>query len=194
MPVNYDFVKDVRGTNLYKSNIGSRDSRSRKMLENSLGRKGEKSIIPGQLIMFNYFTPKTKDELEYWDAKPVTIFFGNFKNKDGQTRVLGFNIHYYPPRMRFKLLGRVIEIFRPFYEMWQTPIKKEIPYISYKQLMSQLKKAKLDFGVRMYDPDLMGNIVPVPVVDWNYVVFTEGMFKKTTRQAIMNYWKNWTIK
>ena len=191
MPASYEFIKDVRSTNLYKSNISSRNSRSRKLLENSLSMKGEKSAIPGQLIMFNYFTPKTKDELQYYDAKPVTIFFGHFKNKKGEPRVIGFNIHYYPPKMRFKILARVIEIFRPFYEMWQTPLKKEIPFISYGMLMSQLTKAKLDFGVRMYDPGLMGAITPIPAVDWNYAVFTEGEFKKSTRMAIMNYWKNW---
>ena len=69
-------------------------------------------------------------------------------------------------------------------------IRKELSYINYKMLLQQLQKAKLDFGVRMYIPNLMASVTPIPVKDWQKVVFTEGRFKKQTRDAILNYWKN----
>ena len=191
MPKDYNFSKDVKEEKLYKDNIQRRDRVARKKLIDECNGAGESSIFPGQLIMFNYLAPATMDELKYWDAEPVTIFFGHMKNKKGQNRVLGFNIHYYPPRIRYRLMTRVIEIFRPFYEEWQNPLKKEIGRFEYSMFMSQLKKAKLDFGVRMYDPGLMGKITPIPVAKWTLAALTEGNFKKTTRQAIMNYWKNW---
>jgi hypothetical protein len=57
-------------------------------------------------------------------------------------------------------------------------------------LIDQLQKAKLDFGIREYIPNLMGKITPIPAVDWSKAVLTEGHFKKETREQILNYWKN----
>jgi hypothetical protein len=57
-------------------------------------------------------------------------------------------------------------------------------------LIAQLQKAKLDFGIRMYIPKLMASVTPIPVKDWQKVVFTEGRFKKQTRDAILKYWRN----
>jgi hypothetical protein len=53
-----------------------------------------------------------------------------------------------------------------------------------------LQKAKLDFGIRMYIPQLMHQIQPIPPKDWQKAVFTEGHFRKETRVQILNYWKN----
>ena len=41
-------------------------------------------------------------------------------------------------------------------------------------------------------PNLMGKIVPIPAADWPKAVFTEGHFRKETREQILNYWKNKT--
>ena len=60
-------------------------------------------------------------------------------------------------------------------------------------LLKQLQKAKLDFGVRMYVPQLMANIRPIPPMYWQKAVFTEGHFKKETRAQILSYWKNKAI-
>ena len=60
-------------------------------------------IIPGQLIYFNYFEPKTKEDLEYYDATPCTIYFTRYNSKNGP-RVTGFNLHYYPPKIRYKIM------------------------------------------------------------------------------------------
>jgi hypothetical protein len=59
-------------------------------------------------------------------------------------------------------------------------------------LIDQLQKAKLDFGIREYIPNLMGKITPIPVADWPKAVLTEGHFRKETREQILNYWKNKT--
>lgn len=190
MPNNYRLYESIRQDKLYKSNIGVRDKSARKLLETDLEIKQTSSILPGQLIMFNYFEPATERELKYYDAMPVTIFFNKIKTDDGP-RVLGFNIHYYPPRIRYQIMDRIFEIFKPFYQKaWNDPLKKELSYMEYKMLMEQLTKAKLDFGVRMYIPKLMDKITPIPTKYWQKAVFTEGRFKKRTREAILNYWKN----
>ena len=140
--------------------------------------------------MFDYFEPATKEDLEYYDAMPCTIFFGIANTKNGK-RVIGFNIHYYPPRIRYQVMNRIFEIFKPLYlKSWNDPIKKEISYFNYKMLIEQLQKAKLDFGIRMYIPNLMASITPIPTKDWSKAVFTEGRFRKQTREAILKYWKD----
>ena len=196
---NFQLIKAIRGQEqknnpgekaLHKANVQRRDAKVRKFVDENVDIKTSKTILPGQLIMFNYFQPKTEEQLQYYDAMPCTIFFGTFKTSEGP-RVLGFNIHYYPPRIRYQLMDRIFEIFKPFYlKSWDGAIKTEIPYMSYKMLLSQLQKAKLDFGVREYIPSLMSKITPIPPMYWQKAVFTEGHFRKETRQQILNYWKN----
>lgn len=191
-PKDFDMYKAIRAEKHYKSNIKRRDVASRKYVDENLKPEGKSSIFPGQLIMFNYFTPKTEEQLEYYDAMPCTIFFGVINTKNGK-RVIGFNIHYYPPSMRYKLMARIYEIFKPIYsKCFNKPLTEEVAYFNYKMLINQLQKAKLDFGIREYIPSLMGKIVPIPAADWPKAVFTEGHFKKETREQILNYWKNKT--
>ena len=188
-PKNFDMLKAIREEKLYRSNIQRRDKVARQFVDENYDIKGKPAILPGQLIMFNYLEPKTKEELQYYDAMPCTIFFGIVNTKNGK-RVIGFNIHYYPPRIRYQLMNRIFEIFRPIYEkQFNEPLKEEMSYFNYKMLISQLQKAKLDFGIREYIPQLMAKIVPIPVSGWQKAVFTEGHFRKETREQILNYWK-----
>ena len=198
-PKDFQLIKAIRGkkqgnidgeASLYKANNTVRDKRVRKYVSENIEIGQKQSIFPGQLIMFNYFQPKTKDQLQYYDAMPCTIFFGVVKTKNGP-RVIGFNIHYYPPRIRYQVMDRIFEIFRPMYEKtWNEPLKKEVSYFNYKMLIDQLTKAQLDFGIREYIPNLMASVTPVPPKAWSKAVFTEGRFKKRTREQIMKYWKN----
>ena len=192
-PKNFDMLKAIREEKLYKANVQRRDANARKFVDENYDIKGKPAILPGQLIMFNYFEPKTKEELQYYDAMPCTIFFGIVNTKNGK-RVIGFNIHYYPPRIRYQLMNRIYEIFKPIYDnQFNEPLKEEMSYFNYKMLISQLQKAKLDFGIREYIPQLMAKIIPIPVSGWQKAVFTEGHFKKETREQILNYWKNKSI-
>jgi hypothetical protein len=189
-PKDFDMLKAIRKEKIYKDNVKRRDAVARKFVDENYDIKGKPSILPGQLIMFNYFEPATKEKLEYYDAMPCTIFFGIVKTKNGK-RVIGFNIHYYPPRIRYMLINRIYEIFKPIYSKnFNTPLTSEMDYFNYKMLISQLQKAKLDFGIREYIPNLMAKVIPIPVSGWQKAVFTEGHFKKETRQQILNYWKN----
>ena len=189
-PKDFDMLKAIRAEKDYKSNVKRRDINSRKFVDENIDIKGKPSILPGQLIMFNYFEPATKEKLEYYDAMPCTIFFGIVNTKNGK-RVIGFNIHYYPPRIRFQLMNRIYEIFKPIYsKQFNTPLSKEMSYFNYKMLIGQLQKAKLDFGIREYIPNLMAKITPIPVSTWPKAVLTEGHFRKETREQILNYWKN----
>lgn len=191
---DYSLIKDIKAQKLIKANVEVRDKVARKYLTENYEAKGPNVVLPGQLVMFNYFNPITKEDLEYYDAMPVTIFFGVHKTEKGK-RIIGFNIHYYPPRIRYEVMNRIFEIYKPFYmKSFNNPIKSEMDHFEYQWLMKQLEKAKLDFGVRQYDPSLCGKIIPLPTEAWAKAVFTEGHFKKETREKIMQYWKNKAIK
>ena len=193
IPKDFGVYKAIRAEKDYKSNVKRRDINSRKYMENNLPTRHKQTIIPGQLIMFNYFEPKLKEELEYYDAMPCTIFFGIINTKNGK-RVIGFNMHYYPPPMRFKLMDKIFEIFKPSYQNhFNKPLTEEVPDFNYRLLMKQLQKAKLDFGIREYIPQLMHKVTPIPVSAWSKAVLTEGHFRKETREQILNYWKNKAI-
>ena len=196
---NFQLIKAIQGkkqknndgeASLHKANIQKRDKRVRKLVENTIHPENSKKIFPGQLVMFNYFTPKTEEQLKYYDAMPCTIFFGIIKTKDGP-RVIGFNIHYYPPRIRYQVMDRIFDIFKPLYlDSWDKALQSEMPDFDYKMLIRQLQKAKLDFGIREYIPSLMHQIKPIPPMYWQKAVFTEGHFRKETREQILSYWKN----
>lgn len=201
-PKDFQLIKAIRGQKqkntqgepaLYKANTTRRDTLARKFIDENVQTTNTNPIFPGQLVMFNYFQPKTKEQLEYYDAMPCTIFFGIKKTDEG-TRVIGFNIHYYPPKIRFQILDRIFDIFKPLYlESWDKALGSEMSDFNYKMLMRQLQKAKLDFGIRMYIPELIHKITPIPPKYWQKAVFTEGKFKKQTRLQILNYWKNKAI-
>lgn len=201
-PKDFQLIKAIRGQKqkntqgepeLYKANITRRDTLARKFIDENVQTTNTNPIFPGQLVMFNYFQPKTKEQLKYYDAMPCTIFFGIKKTDEG-IRVIGFNIHYYPPRIRFQIMDRIFDIFKPLYlESWDKSLGSEMSDFNYKMLMRQLQKAKLDFGIRMYIPELIHKIMPIPPKYWQKAVFTEGKFKKQTRLQILNYWKNKAI-
>lgn len=202
-PKDFQLIKAIRGVkqknidgekSLYKTDIVRRDKRARKYIDNIVEKKSTGAIFPGQLVMFNYFQPKTKEQLEYYDAKPCTIFFGNIKTENG-IRVIGFNIHYYPPKIRFQIMDRIFDIFKPLYlESWDSALGSEMSDFNYKMLMRQLQRAKLDFGIRQYIPELIKSVKPIPPKDWQKAVFTEGRFRKKTRDQILHFWRTKIIK
>jgi len=192
-PQNFDLYKEIKSEKLYKSNVENRDNKSRKYIEEQCGTtRPNEALLIGNMVYFDYFEPKLKEELEYYDAKPVVLIFGRFMTSLGK-RVLGFNIHYYPPRMRYRILSRICEIFRDelLKNGWENGQQKDMNKVDYRQLLTQLEKAKLTFGVREYDPELMNKVRIVPPKEFSKVVFTEGAFKKRTRTMIMNYWKQY---
>ena len=65
-----------------------------------------------------------------------------------------------------------------------SPLKSELSHFDYKWLIEQLERAHLDFGVRQYIPSLCASVIPIPPEAWAKAVFTEGHFKKETREQI----------
>ena len=186
----YTLIDDIKDCPLYGKSL-SRSDVAREYIKENADSLPASRIVPGQLIMFNYFEPKTKEQLEYYDAGPCTIFFNVFNTEQGK-RVLGFNIHYYPSKMRFQIMNKIFEIFKPIYKKYFTDgPKKEVDAFDYKYLIDELNRANLAFGVREYIPELMADVRIINPNMWKVAVFTEGWFKKRTRAAIMKFWERW---
>ena len=184
---DYTLMKDIKSSPMYGRT--GRDPFARQILEDNCEKAPRNRIVPGQLVLFEYFEPKTKEQLEYYDASPCTIFFGVFNSKEGK-RILGFNIHYYPPKLRYAIMDKIFKIYKPVLSKYfTTGTTKEIDAFDYQYLVENLRKAKLDFGVREYIPSLIGKSYLIPPNQWQVAVFTEGWFKKETRAQIMRYWK-----
>lgn len=187
---NFDLIKAIEKEKEYHWKPYRRDKRVREDFTRKykVETNYKMWINPGQMLMFDYLKPIHKDELEYYDAMPMTIFFGTVKTSNGP-RVIGWNIHYYPPEIRYQLLDWMLKLHRSDYmKYWEEPQPREIQGFQPLMLVHKLREAKLDFGIRMYDPTLMRNIRPLPTKAWSRAVFTEGRFMKRTRSAIMNYW------
>ena len=190
-PKRYSVMKDYRSVGLNKLAPNVADEVSRSYIERATKTMTANKVVPGQLISFNYFTPKTMDQLEYYDAKPVTIFFCVFNSKEGK-RILGFNIHYYPPKMRVKIMDKIYSIYRAVYSKYfDSPLPTGVDGFAYRALIDALKKAKLEFGVREYIPSLCHQVRQVPPNLWKIALYTEGVFKKQTREAILKHWKDY---
>lgn len=193
---NRRYVPNIKNTTLIQRieknplyNKSNRDDSARKQIENIINDDKKIRIFPGQLVLFKYFEPKTKEELKYYDASPCTIFFGIVNTTEGK-RVLGFNIHYYPSYIRYKVMNRIFQLYKNIYIAEHNKLNTTLD-LNYKELINKLKKAKLDFGVRMYIPQLITDVKIIPPDYWDIACFTEGWFKKVTKEAILNYWRNW---
>lgn len=188
----YRLLEEIKKSPFYgKTN---RDEYAREILkENTIPVRGNK-IVPGQLILFKYYEPKTKEELEYYDASPCTIFFGVFNSSQGK-RILGFNIHYYPPKLRYVIMDKIFTMYRPvFTKYFSEGTMKEIDAFDYRYLKQQLARKKLNFGLREYIPELCTETRMIAPNMWPVAVFTEGWFRKQTRTQIMRYWKQFAAK
>lgn len=150
-------------------------------------------IVPGNLCLFHYFEPKTKDQLEYYDAEPLTIFFGIANTSQGK-RVVGLNLHYYPPSSRKTIMSKILEIYGGLFKSLNTPNRSSIQNFNWNALNRQIINQGLAFGIRMYVPNLIYKVSQIPVESWPTAFYTEGAFKKQSRAAIMKYWKTFRNK
>ena len=183
----FRLTEAVKKDPLYRAS--GRDAKARDLIDKEVKQAGKGDIVPGQLILFKYLNPKTKEELEYYDASPCTIFFGVFNSSQGR-RVLGFNIHYFPPTIRYIIMDHIYEIYKPVYtKYFKTGLNSELDGFDYQYITHQLDKQNLSFAVRMYDPALIGDVRTIPPQLWAKAIFTEGWFKKDTRAHIMQLFK-----
>lgn len=150
-----------------------------------------KYLLPGNLVLFGYSEPKYKEELEWYDKTPLTLFCGITRTKDGNIREIGLNLHLYPPRIRSRIMNTTYEVFKThFQKYFNDAPNKPAGFINYNALKHMLKhNTKIAFGVRMYIPVLRGQSYVLPTRLWPTSFFTEGHFAKSTLAQIQKFWR-----
>ena len=80
-------------------------------------------------------------------------------------------------------------MYRPIYvKYFNSGLSRDLDGFDYSYIVNELYKYNLSFGVREYEPKRIGNVQMIPPKEWATAMFTEGHFKKETRQRIMQLW------
>ena len=151
----------------------------------------KKYLLPGQVVLFHYAEPKFKEELEYYDRTPFTLFFGITRTKDGNIREVGINLHYYPPFARARILNHTYEVFKPYFDKnFNDVTGKPNTFISYDRLKHLMRtNLKIAFGIKMYIPVLRQASWVIPTRLLSTAMYTEGHFSKASLQQIFHFWR-----
>ena len=151
----------------------------------------KKYLLPGQVVLFHYAEPKFKEELEYFDRTPLTLFLGITRTNDGNIREVGLNLHYYPPFARARILTHTYQVFKPYFDKnFNEVTGKPNTFISYKRLKHLMKSnLKIGFGIKMYIPVLRQASWLLPTRLLSTAMYTEGHFSKATLQQIFHFWR-----
>ena len=151
----------------------------------------KKYLLPGQVVLFHYAEPKFKEELEYYDRTPLTLFLGITRTNDGNIREVGLNLHYYPPFARARILTHTYQVFKPYFDKnFNEVTGKPNTFISYKRLKHLMKSnLKIGFGIKMYIPVLRQASWLLPTRLLSTAMYTEGHFSKATLQQIFHFWR-----
>lgn len=151
----------------------------------------KKYLLPGQVVLFHYAEPKFKEELEYYDRTPFTLFLGITRTKDGNIREVGLNLHFFPPFARARILNHTYEVFKPYFDKnFNDVTGKPNTFISYDRLKHLMRtNLKIAFGVKMYIPVLRQASWVIPTRLLSTAMYTEGHFSKASLQQIFHFWR-----
>ena len=151
----------------------------------------KKYLLPGQVVLFHYNEPKFKEELEYYDRTPFTLFLGITRTKDGNIREVGLNLHYYPPFARARILTHTYNVFKPYFDKnFNDVTGKPNTFISYTRLKHLMRSnLKIAFGIKMYIPVLRQASWLIPTRLLSTAMYTEGHFSQASLQQIFHFWR-----
>lgn len=152
-----------------------------------------KYLLPGQIVVFGYSEPKFREELDYYDKTPFVIFLGITRTNEGNIREVGLNLHYYPPRIRSRILTTTYNVFKyHFQKHFNDTTDKPAGFINYKALKHIMRSnTKIGFGIKMYIPVLRGKSYVLPTRLLPTAFYTEGHFSKATLAQIQKYWRQY---
>lgn len=151
----------------------------------------KKYLLPGQVVLFHYAEPKFKEELEYYDRTPFTLFLGITRTKDGNIREVGLNLHFFPPFARARILTHTYNVFKPYFDKnFNDVTGKPNTFISYDRLKHLMRtNIKIAFGIKMYIPVLRQASWVIPTRLLSTAMYTEGHFSKASLQQIFHFWR-----
>lgn len=168
-----------------------------------LGRKKPKEIIrpeskelePGKIYTFQY-DPLYKDKLSFYDNMPMNFIIGHIETKSGTRNPYGINLSFIPPRVRVKILDKILDIymkeidenrkiiseFKTLYNHFPTkPID-----IDYNKCKKLLKNSGFEFAIRSYIYTRMETEPMIITYDdwWRMPTFPSQFIEKMNVMAI----------
>lgn len=185
----FNMDKAIANHPLSRKSTGLRSKLAYKEIMNEV-KASPKYMLPGMFCVFGYKEPKLKDKLLYYDATPAVIFFGITRTKENTIRELGFNLHYFPPFARAKIIALVYKVFKQYYNKYFNEVPdRQNSYVDYNTLKAMLDKYGIGFGIRMYIPVLRGKTYITPTRLIPTLAYTEGHFNGATLGQIQRYWR-----
>lgn len=147
-------------------------------------------LYQGHLYAFEYFEPKFKKELEYFDMFPLVLSLGPTNTNLG-VRNVGLNLHFLPIKIRVLVLVQIFEFYRRLYRyrIIKEDDKKPV-HIDYRYIVKKLAKYGVEFCVRMYIPSRQRQIVKFPYKEWAKAIFIPSRgYKKIRANQLIKKWE-----
>lgn len=148
-----------------------------KFLGSTVGNQTKKDILPGTMI-FYFYDPISKLEMEYYDTAPLILVLSIRDDKKG---FFGINTHYLKPNLRILLLDKLIKITESkrynskdkLIFTWQT-VKAfaDLPQVKNAVKQYLFRQVKSNFG-----------IIPIEEMRYSVLLPTER-FKGATNEKV----------
>lgn len=147
------------------------------------GRKVSRPEV-GKIYTYAY-DAKYKNELPYWDRYPLIIYLGNYKAKNGNTNMLGLNLHYIPPRARQAFLEELLPRANTDTISNKTKLKINWSMVKGMRGSDQMIKAYIPKRIR-------SGIKEVKPSDWINIIFLpiQQFVSKGKRYSANKVWRN----
>lgn len=137
-----------------------------------------KQIKVGQMHFFQY-DALHKDTLPVWDQYPLVFFFDSYRSKEGKEILLGINLHYLPPALRYVAMTSLLKHRNEKRYRKNTRLQ-----ISWEVLSSMANSHLFEHAVKAYRADhVRSTFVEIPASSWEMVTFLPlARFKKGSNQ------------
>jgi hypothetical protein len=142
-----------------------------------------KFFIPGRVYTFQY-TPHTKDDLSYYDKRPMVYVFGEYVSESTGYNILqGINLNFLPEKAKVLFLNTALTLFQKAYaeadkmsDMDRISSMKAINlmvtnWFFMAQNFNRRAKIGLEFATRNYDIAKIQRPVLIELEDFEMIPF-----------------------
>lgn len=134
-----------------------------------------KPFKPGMIYVFDYKNPKYKEDLEWWDKRPVVLALYPL---DSYTDC-GINLNLLPVKFKETLLDKFYQVFHAQIDNTTKGIKREDAMkqralaFRYENIKGYLDKFGFGFAVRRYKNNLKRNQAIVSYESWGRIALCD---------------------
>jgi len=166
-----------------------------------------KYLIPGRIFTFDY-DPLYKDELDFYDKRPVMLCLKAYKHKGTKNNLqMGINLNFIPAEMRIFILEGVWKIFKQIIER---ELKERDPTVEnvgrikllfpknydvfevLDYILEIVGKTNWKFAIRQYIWERIDNAKWIDWEDWGLIplLHSKDLVGVSERKLIKLYWKD----